>query len=86
MLVLASTGGSAAQSDGFNLMLLNSTGAVCLDGTPGGFYYRPGAGNGTNKWLIELVRAPWAAAHSGASIARLDHAPLRKGGWDLRPA
>jgi hypothetical protein len=59
LLALASAGGAAAQSDGFNLMLLNSTGAVCLDGTPGGFYYRPGAGNGTHKWLIELVRAPW---------------------------
>ena len=26
--------------------------AVCLDGTPGTFYHRPGTGTGANKWYI----------------------------------
>jgi len=41
-----------------NLRLLPSEavtlGAVCIDGTPGGYYLRNGTGNGANKWIIHM--------------------------------
>jgi len=29
-----------------------SRGAVCLDGSPGGFFFRKGSGKGANKWIV----------------------------------
>lgn len=34
-------------------------GAVCLDGSPGGYLFRPGVGSGTNKWLIGFEFGDW---------------------------
>ena len=31
-------------------------GAVCLDGSPPGYYIRPGQGSGANKWIFHLAR------------------------------
>eukprot|EP01062_Namystynia_karyoxenos_P077487 TRINITY_DN781_c0_g1_i1.p1 TRINITY_DN781_c0_g1~~TRINITY_DN781_c0_g1_i1.p1 ORF type:complete len:395 (+),score=140.66 TRINITY_DN781_c0_g1_i1:63-1247(+) len=36
-----------------------TTGAVCLDGTPGVFYYRKGTGSGANKWYIHHQGGGW---------------------------
>ena len=30
-------------------------GAVCLDGSPPGYYFRPGKGCGAAKWIIHLA-------------------------------
>ena len=29
---------------------LSAPNAVCLDGTPGAYYFRPGTGDGVSKW------------------------------------
>jgi len=33
--------------------------ALCLDGSPGAFYFQPGTGNGTNKWYIHHQGGGW---------------------------
>ncbi len=34
-------------------------GAVCLDGSPPGYYFHPGTGSGANKWLLHLKGGGW---------------------------
>ena len=34
-------------------------GAVCLDGTPPGYYFRPSQGCGATKWVIHLEGGGW---------------------------
>jgi hypothetical protein len=47
------------ETDEFSLKLLDeSTGALCLDGTPGGFYLRPSPTNSPN-WLIHFEGGGW---------------------------
>lgn len=41
------------------LILLKSTSAVCLDGSPGGFYHLPGTGDGAHKWFIFHQGGGW---------------------------
>lgn len=44
------------------LKLLDNTasnGALCLDGTPGGYYFAPGSGSGANKWIIFFQGGGW---------------------------
>lgn len=36
-----------------------STGAVCLDGTPGAFYIRKGTGDGATKWYVHHQGGGW---------------------------
>jgi len=47
----------------FQLYYLNRSGddasAVCLDGSPGGFYFSPGWFGNVNKWLIHLEGGGW---------------------------
>lgn len=55
--------GAAAADDGFVLHMLDaSTGGLCLDGTPGGFYLRPGIGADANKFLIENEGGGWCTS------------------------
>lgn len=46
-----------------NLVLLtdeaDKKGAVCLDGTPGGYYLRHGSGRGATKWLLHQQGGGW---------------------------
>ena len=41
------------------MTLLNEPNAVCLDGSPGAFYFRPGSGSGANKWYIHHQGGGW---------------------------
>eukprot|EP00931_Biecheleriopsis_adriatica_P013651 TRINITY_DN11510_c0_g1_i3.p1 TRINITY_DN11510_c0_g1~~TRINITY_DN11510_c0_g1_i3.p1 ORF type:complete len:451 (+),score=78.31 TRINITY_DN11510_c0_g1_i3:71-1423(+) len=34
-------------------------GAVCLDGSPAGYYFAPGHGSGKHKWMIHLQGGGW---------------------------
>ena len=34
-------------------------GAVCLDGSPSGFWFRPGTGAGANNWIVFLEGGGW---------------------------
>ena len=51
--------------DGFALHMLTDSKAVCLDGSQGGFYYRPGSNSsfgdefGENTWIIEIEGGGW---------------------------
>lgn len=36
--------------------------AVCLDGTPGLYYHRPGTGGGANKWYIHQEGGGWCSS------------------------
>ena len=45
--------GLAASDKDFTLVKLpTDSGAMCLDGSPAGFYYHPGSGASKNKFLI----------------------------------
>jgi len=50
----------------FDLTLLtkaaNDAGAVCIDGTPGGYYFRPGSGDGVKKWYIHHEGGGWCSS------------------------
>lgn len=62
VLVLLSRSTSSSSTP-FKLHLLEdaakSTGAVCLDGSPGAFYLRPGSGSGATKYYIHHQGGGW---------------------------
>ena len=37
----------------------SKTGAVCLDGSPPGFYFRPGSGENANKFALHFLGGGW---------------------------
>lgn len=39
-------------------------GAVCLDGTPGAYYFSPGSGEGSTKWYIHMQGGGWCLSPS----------------------
>lgn len=45
-------------------------GGVCLDGSPAGYYYRPGQGPGANKFLLYYEGGGWCT--SGRSSVRVE--------------
>ncbi|CAI5971739.1 unnamed protein product [Closterium sp. NIES-64] len=40
----------------------NSFGGRCLDGSPPGYYFRPGTGSGRLRWHIHLLGGGWCAS------------------------
>ncbi len=32
---------------------------MCLDGSPPGYYFRPGSGSGANRWILHLMGGGW---------------------------
>jgi O-palmitoleoyl-L-serine hydrolase len=56
-LLTAATASAAGADDGFVLHLFPADGpAKCLDGTPGGYYLRPGS---QSQWMIEMEGGGW---------------------------
>lgn len=53
-------GVSCVNAEWQKIMLPTYGGAVCLDGSPGGFYYRQGNGS---KWLIFHQGGGWCSSH-----------------------
>jgi len=50
----------SAGDDGFSLKLFpKDSAAVCLDGSPAGYYIRPGVGPGASVFLVELEGGGW---------------------------
>jgi len=44
------------------LVLVDSAvqiGAVCLDGSAPGYYFRPGKGSGSNSWIVHMEGGGW---------------------------
>ncbi|CAI5477036.1 unnamed protein product [Closterium sp. Yama58-4] len=52
-----------AAGTGLTLTLLpnNRYGAKCLDGSPPGYYFRPGFGNGSSAWHVHLQYGGWCS-------------------------
>ena len=51
---------------GFIVKLVDAvaaTGARCLDGSPGAYYIRKGAGSGANKWFIHHQGGGWCESY-----------------------
>ncbi len=44
------------------------TGGVCLDGSPAGYYFRQGWGNGTNKFLLYYESGGWCSSDRSCNI------------------
>jgi len=41
-----------------------SKGAVCIDGTPGAYYLKPGTGDGARKWYIHHEGGGWCSSYA----------------------
>ena len=44
-------------------------GAVCLDGSPAGYYFRPGTSEGRDKWLLIFNGGGWCIGKDGTAAA-----------------
>ena len=64
---------------GMNLTLLNAPDAVCLDGSPGGFYYAPARTPTLDSWVIELQGGGWC--YSPAMCMQRARTWGGSGGW-----
>ena len=53
---------AAASGDGFVLQMLADPAALCLDGSAGGFYFRPGQGAASSTWVVELEGGGWCTS------------------------
>ncbi|CAI7921588.1 unnamed protein product, partial [Closterium sp. NIES-53] len=60
--------------------LTTANNATCLDGSPPAYYYRPGYGLGTNKWLIYLMGGRWCLSPSQCRL-RADTDLGSTNGW-----
>lgn len=65
MLAVASWQCAAAFTN-WTLHLLSAPDAVCLDGSPAGFYWRAGSGADANKWVIFFEGGGWAVSPNDA--------------------
>ena len=45
-------------------------GAVCLDGSPAGYYLRKGSGEGADKWILHLQGGGWCNNTESCSIRK----------------
>ena len=60
----ATQSNATLRDDGFSLHLLADPKALCLDGSPGGFYFRPGVAQGASTWLLEMEGGGWCTSVS----------------------
>ncbi|KAL2634139.1 hypothetical protein R1flu_005618 [Riccia fluitans] len=53
---------SSGQMYGLNIVSgAQEKGAVCLDGSPPGYYFIPGFGSGLNKWIVYVEGGAWCS-------------------------
>ncbi|XP_042013851.1 pectin acetylesterase 8-like [Salvia splendens] len=45
--------------------ITKGAGKICLDGTPGAYYFSKGFGDGINSWMIFLPGGAWCATNEG---------------------
>ena len=73
LALLAATAAAAAaatpaQPSNWSLVFLDtSLGALCLDGSPPAYYYRPGVGAGQNKWILHMQGGGWCTSTGDCS-------------------
>lgn len=75
--------GPFGDDDGFGLHLLTDPRAVCLDGSPGGFYLRPGRGDDANNFIVENEGGGWCVSAQDC-LSRLETALGSSKGWPPR--
>ncbi|CAE7832311.1 PAE11 [Symbiodinium sp. CCMP2592] len=71
-VALCLRGVSAANFDSWSLILLEDAaaeGAVCLDGSPGGYFFEPGSGTGAQKWIIHFQGGGWCTSLAACFLA-----------------
>ncbi len=49
---------------------MNTTGARCLDGSPGGLYFSKGYGDGANKTIVFFDGGGWCYGQDTESVAK----------------
>ena len=57
--------GVMAGFDSWSLVLLQDAaaeGAVCLDGSPAGYFFEPGSGTGLQKWIMHFQGGGWCTS------------------------
>ena len=60
-----------AAFDSWSLVLLNDAaaeGAVCLDGSPGGYLFEPGSGAGAQKWIMHFQGGGWCTSLASCQL------------------
>ncbi|CAI5535108.1 unnamed protein product [Closterium sp. Naga37s-1] len=69
------------------LLANNSYGARCLDGSPPGYYFRPGSGEGADAWHVHLPMGGWCFNRSALIALRPFRLPFppAHGGMVLQP-
>ncbi|KAK8454561.1 hypothetical protein SEVIR_5G475800v4 [Setaria viridis] len=66
-----------------DLTLVYDRGAVCLDGTPPGYHFLPGFGDGSHNWLLHLEGGSWCrnfkscAQRKQTNLGSSDHMDTR---------
>lgn len=80
LLALPALGAAASADDGFSLTLLTDDSARCLDGSFGGYYFRPGRGAGARTFILELEGGGWCTSLSDCA-ARAGTALGSSAGW-----
>lgn len=63
LLPLTAAAAAAEARTWKKVLLPTETGAVCLDGSPGGGYFSPGTAPGANKWLVFHQGGGWCGSH-----------------------
>ena len=51
-----------------HLLETKTSGALCLDGTPGGVYYQKGYGSGKRKTIVHLYAGGWCSGRDRESL------------------
>ncbi|EYU37453.1 hypothetical protein ABFS82_01G047200 [Erythranthe guttata] len=78
VIALSSTKVNVRASEMVNITLLSNAvekGAVCLDGSPAGYHYAKGYGDGANSWMIYLPGGGWCGRKQSC-IDRVKYSPM----------
>ncbi|CAI5963743.1 unnamed protein product [Closterium sp. NIES-64] len=75
-------GTTTSNSNTLILLRNNRLGAKCLDGSPPGYYFRPGTGSGRRKWQVYLPGGGWCAWFGGILSAHETENPVFNN-WNL---
>ncbi|KAL7122506.1 hypothetical protein ACP275_01G049500 [Erythranthe tilingii] len=78
VIALSNTKVNVRASEMVNITLLSNAvekGAVCLDGSPAGYHYAKGYGDGANSWMIYLPGGGWCGRKQSC-IDRVKYSPM----------
>ena len=71
-LLAAITARASSADDVWSKILLTDAAAnnkaVCLDGSPGGFYYREGSGDNVDNWIVFAQGGGWCGGEDASGV------------------